>query len=111
MTLSDGSKNDAAAPGDELRALPPDTRKHRDQSPFGTYDYGGAHYCCSDYDKIGPLYVKLGMRYGMFSRCGGVPPQVRSAQGERAEDADQDAVEQAVRTGCLPRIPICRRWP
>ncbi len=26
-----------------------------------------AHYCCSDYDKIGPLYVKLGMRYGMFA--------------------------------------------
>lgn len=49
-----------------LALLPKDTRKHRDESPFGTWDFGGAHYTPSDADVVGPLYVKAGLRYGMF---------------------------------------------
>lgn len=47
--------------------LAPDTRKHRDRSPFGTWDFGGAHFTPNDPDVVGPLYVKAGLRYGMFN--------------------------------------------
>lgn len=30
--------------------LPPDTRRFRDKSPFGTWDFCGGHYTSSDYD-------------------------------------------------------------
>lgn len=46
--------------------LPPNTRKHRETSPFGTWDFYGAHFTPSDPDKLGPLYIKLGLHYGMF---------------------------------------------
>jgi hypothetical protein len=46
--------------------LPGDTRKHRDVSPFGTWDFSGGHYTPNDADAVGPLYVKAGLRYGMF---------------------------------------------
>jgi hypothetical protein len=45
--------------------LPPDTRKHRDTSPIGTWDFGGAHFTANDPDVVGSLYVKLGLRWGM----------------------------------------------
>jgi hypothetical protein len=47
--------------------LPADTRKYRDASPFGTWDFCGGHFTSSDSDAVGPLYVKAGLRYGMFS--------------------------------------------
>lgn len=47
--------------------LAPDTRKHRDESPFGTWDFGGVHFTPNDPDLLGPLYVKAGLRYGMAS--------------------------------------------
>ena len=47
--------------------LPRDTREHRAQSPFGTWDFCGGHFTPSDPDLVGPLYVKAGLRYGMFS--------------------------------------------
>ena len=46
--------------------LPPNTRKHRDESPFGTWDFTGGHYTPNEADAVGPLYVKAGLRYGMF---------------------------------------------
>jgi hypothetical protein len=46
--------------------LPKDTRKHRDESPFGTWDFSGGHYTPNDAGEVGPLYVKAGLRYGMF---------------------------------------------
>ena len=46
--------------------LPPDSRKHRDQSPFGTYDFGGGHFTPYKADQCGSLFVKAGLRYGMF---------------------------------------------
>lgn len=45
--------------------LAPDTRKHRDQSPFGTWDFGGSHFTPSDPELLGPLCVKAGFRYGL----------------------------------------------
>lgn len=47
--------------------LPPDNRKHRDDSPFGTWDFCGGHFTPNDPHLTGPLYVKAGLRYGMFS--------------------------------------------
>ncbi|MCP5541641.1 MAG: hypothetical protein H7A53_00105 [Akkermansiaceae bacterium] len=46
--------------------LPPDTRRHRETSPFGTWDFGGAHFTAREADDVGPLYAKAGLRYGMF---------------------------------------------
>ncbi len=46
--------------------LPKDTRRHRDESPLGTWDFSGTHYTPNDPDVVGPLYVKAGLRYGMF---------------------------------------------
>jgi hypothetical protein len=46
--------------------LPKDTRKHRDESPFGTWDFSGTHFTPDKADDVGPLYVKAGLRYGMF---------------------------------------------
>lgn len=46
--------------------LPEDTRRHRESSPFGTWDFGGQHYTPADPEIVGPLYVKAGLRYGMF---------------------------------------------
>ncbi len=47
-------------------ALAKDTRRHRDESPFGTWDFSGGHYTPDEADVVGPLYVKAGLRYGMF---------------------------------------------
>jgi hypothetical protein len=47
--------------------IPPNTRKHVATSPFGTWDFTGGHYSSSDPDQVGPLYVKAGIRYGMFN--------------------------------------------
>ncbi len=47
--------------------IPPNTRKHVAESPFGTWDFTGAHYTSNDPEVVGPLYVKAGIRYGMFS--------------------------------------------
>lgn len=47
--------------------LPKDTRAHRAQSPFGVWDFGGSHYTPNNADVVGPLYVKAGLRYGMFN--------------------------------------------
>jgi hypothetical protein len=45
--------------------LPPDTRKHRETSPIGTWDFCGAHFTADNPDAVGPLYVKAGLRWGM----------------------------------------------
>src|SRR5690606_5150493 len=40
--------------------LPEDTRAHREQSPFGTWEWNGTHVTSTDSDRIGSLYKKLG---------------------------------------------------
>lgn len=71
--------------------LPPDTRKHRESSPFGVWDFTGGHYSSADPDQVGPLYKKAGIRYGMFGfkaedrakygvLCGNEPKIIYSAK-------------------------------
>nr|MDQ3624471.1 hypothetical protein [Verrucomicrobiota bacterium] len=50
--------------------LPRDTRRHRAESPFGTWDFSGGHYTPNEAAVVGPLYVKAGLRYGMFGFTG-----------------------------------------
>lgn len=57
--------------------LAPDTRRHRDQAPWGAWDFCGAHYTPADPDLTGPLFVKAGLRYGMFNH----PAQARARYG------------------------------
>jgi hypothetical protein len=45
--------------------LAPDTRKHRDESPFGCWDFGGGHGSAGDVELRGALLVKAGLRYGL----------------------------------------------
>jgi len=66
VTLADGKGGVLLRRQTSFALLPPDTRKHRDTSPFGTWDFYGAHYTSNDPDKLGPLYVKLGLRFGVF---------------------------------------------
>jgi len=77
VTLSDGARRKLLTRQTSFALLPPDTRKHRAQSPFGTWDFSGGHFSCSDADRVGPLYVKLGLRYGMF----GFTPEERRKYG------------------------------
>jgi hypothetical protein len=77
VTLEDGKGRTLLRRETSFALLPPDTRRHREQSPFGTYDFGGVHYTCRDMDRVGPLYVKLGLRYGMFAAA----PEMRCKYG------------------------------
>ena len=43
--------------------LAPDTRRHRHQSPFGVWDFGGGHTTPSDIELTASLAVKAGWRY------------------------------------------------
>lgn len=43
--------------------LAPDTRRHRHESPFGVWDFGGGHTTPSDIELTGSLAVKAGWRY------------------------------------------------
>jgi hypothetical protein len=45
--------------------LAPDTRKHRAESPFGCWDFGGGHGSAGDVELRGSLLVKAGLRYGL----------------------------------------------
>lgn len=76
VTLTDDRGRDLARQT-SFALLPPDTRKHREGSPFGTWDFCGGHFTASDPDRLGPLYVKAGLRYGMFS----FPPEVLKKYG------------------------------
>ena len=65
ITLKNG-RNPVLTRYTTFALLPPDTRQYRAQSPFGTWDFSGGHFTPSDPDLVGPLYVKAGLRYGMF---------------------------------------------
>ncbi|NQU12248.1 hypothetical protein HQ590_15745, partial [bacterium] len=60
--------------------LAPDTRQHRADAPWGTWDFAGTHTTPNDPDLRGPLYVKAGLRYGMSEQ----PESVRQQYGLRA---------------------------
>jgi hypothetical protein len=65
VTLKDGAGRTLLQRRTSCCLLPPDTRKHRETSPLGTWDFCGAHFTANDPDAVGPLYVKLGLRWGM----------------------------------------------
>lgn len=47
--------------------LPDAKRPHHNDSPVGVWDFCGGHLTPNDPDFTGPIYQKLGLRYGMFS--------------------------------------------
>ncbi|MEX0777691.1 MAG: hypothetical protein WD042_18460 [Phycisphaeraceae bacterium] len=47
--------------------LGPETRQHRDTTPFGSWEWNGTHVTSKDSDAIGSLYQKMGFRFGMSS--------------------------------------------
>jgi hypothetical protein len=65
VTLKDGAGRILLERHTSCCLLPPDTRKHRATSPLGTWDFCGGHFTADDPDVVGPLYVKLGLRWGM----------------------------------------------
>ncbi|MBI4026316.1 MAG: hypothetical protein HY360_15130 [Verrucomicrobia bacterium] len=67
VTLTVGEGEPTLTRHTSFALLPPDTRQHRDSSPFGTWDFSGAHFTCPKPDLVGALYKKAGLRYGMFS--------------------------------------------
>ncbi|HEY8945687.1 MAG TPA: hypothetical protein VIM73_15565, partial [Polyangiaceae bacterium] len=104
--------------------LMPNTRAHVTTSPFGTWDFSGAHFTSSNPDLVGALYRKLGFRYGMFrftrderARAGVVqgrePVALGSASAysafvEKHPDAGTVALllhEQAISRSHLHRVP------
>ena len=67
--------------------LPPDTREHRQDSPFGVRDRYGSHFTPSAPHIRGPLYVKAGLRYAFeatplqeYGLLEGNDPCVKSAE-------------------------------
>jgi hypothetical protein len=72
-----------------MASLPPDTRKHREDCPVGTWDFGGAHFTPSDADTVGPLYWKAGIRYGMFGFSGEERRRYGVLAGNEPKGADR----------------------
>lgn len=81
--------------------LPPDTRQHREHSPFGTWDFCGGHFTPSDPDQTGPLYVKAGLRYGMFSYSA----EARKKYGILPGSEPRSAADLAKRLAADPLTP------
>lgn len=66
VQLVDGAGRTLLVRRTSFALLPPDTRCHGDQCPFGTWDFSGGHYTCADANVVGSLHKKMGLRYGMF---------------------------------------------
>jgi hypothetical protein len=81
--------------------LPANTRRHRDESPFGVWDFSGTHYTPSDPDIVGPLYAKAGLRYGMF----GFSAETREKYGVLAGNEPRSADVLAKSLEKDPRTP------
>lgn len=91
--------------------LAPNTRKHRDEAPWGTWDFSGTHYTPHDPDIVGPLYVKAGLRYGMF----GFSEEARRTYGVLVGNdpavSDPKQVEEAVKQRKdKPELPAPPRY-
>lgn len=67
VTLNDGEGKLIFSRTTSFATLPPDTRKFRESSPMGTWDFSGGHFTSNDPDVVGSLYQKAGLRYGMFN--------------------------------------------
>ncbi len=65
LKLLDGSGHLLLRRFTSFASLPPDRRRYRNRSPFGTWDWGGAHVTSNDSELVGTLFKKLGFRFGM----------------------------------------------
>lgn len=108
VTLEDASGQALLRRETSAALLPPlSQRQHRDISPFGCWDFGGQHHTSPDPDQVGPLYEKLGFRYGMFTftpekraRWGvmkGSEPAVTNSSSRQAPGASAQAYEKTVK--------------
>src|SRR5262249_19156902 len=77
IALCDGAGKVLLRRDTSCAVLPPDTRKHRDTSPFGVWDFSGANATTNNPEQSGPLHAKMGLRYGMF----GFKPEERKKYG------------------------------
>lgn len=96
--------------------LPPDTRKFRDESPFGVWDFCGQHYTPDDPDVTGPLYVKAGLRYGMFNYSNEIRRKYGVLQGQdlainsRTKDVAKKVSEAKAKQNASPDAEPIKRW-
>lgn len=92
--------------------LAPDTRRHRASAPWGTWDFGGTHFTPSSPDVVGPLYVKAGLRYGMFAHDEKVRAQYGVIRGNDPTVKNAEGVARLVKAqaqagvGPPPRVMI-----
>ncbi len=125
INLIDGEGNRLLTRHTSFAVLPEDSRRHRDISPMGTWDFFGGHFTPNDADLLGPLYRKAGLRYGMFSATSearrkwgvvqGTEPKVSGSTVEKIEewfaknpDADRVGLlwhEDAISGSHISRIP------
>lgn len=66
LNVSLREKNFALNYRTALGVLPPDMREYRAEAPWGSWDFGGAHFTPSDSEQVGEGMHKQGLRYGMF---------------------------------------------
>jgi len=89
--------------------LPRDTRRYRAQSPFGTWDFSGGHFTPSDPDLVGPLYVKAGLRYGMFGFTELDRQRYGVVKGNEAKASSKNMEALVKRIRESPNAPIPKR--
>ncbi len=79
LTLQNGKGKVLLSRQTAFVMLPKADRLYLKDSPFGTWDFGGAHFTSDDHPRLGLLYKKLGLRYGMFH----APVELRERYGVR----------------------------
>lgn len=77
VTLRDGAGQPLLVRNAFFGILPKDERKYRSESPLGTWDFGGPHFTSENFEVLGDLHRKLGLRYGMFE----APAETRAKYG------------------------------
>lgn len=83
-----------------MALLPKNDRQYVAESPFGTWDFCGTHFTPNDPDLTGPLYVKAGLRYGMF----GYTPEVREKYGVLSGSEARDSEDLTKRLAKDPQV-------
>ncbi len=66
IELLDASGNRLLERQSSFAVLPDVKRPYHNESPVGVWDFCGGHLTADDPDFTGPVYQKLGIRYGMF---------------------------------------------
>ncbi|MCM8814416.1 MAG: hypothetical protein NC931_00300 [Candidatus Omnitrophica bacterium] len=89
--------------------LAPDDRKYRNESPFGTWDFCGGHFTSDNPDIVGPLYVKAGLRYGMFGFSDEARKKYGIIKGNDMKLSDRQIEELAEKIKKDPSIKVPER--